>query len=239
MLDTAQPQPAAHKRQKTSKTTASKKTAPSAVAPHKKLSYHLNLAKALIHVEADHSLHEMTHLKPSAFIGLEQEAETLLRDLRVFNIEELGAWRYYKTAKAILRLKDIEKGKRVLPTEGEVHEEEKSNNALSINGAVKREYWNKSLHELVHAPVDAMRGFPQWAVHRFANIKHPVKTIEDLANWKFCIWAESISDLARFEDFNDFVAEFEGSTTSTPNEHGEETAQPTETVVPPAPVPSE
>jgi hypothetical protein len=71
--------------------------------------------------------------------------------------------------------------------------------AMSINiyKALDKEYQNKSLKEILDAPISAFAGISedgQKVLERFH-----IKTIGDLANWKFAVFARAIQDLSKAE----------------------------------------
>lgn len=69
---------------------------------------------------------------------------------------------------------------------------------MNINNALDKAYADKSLNELLAAPVDALKGL---SVADTASLKQAfnITTVGDLANCKFFIWAQAIQTLAATE----------------------------------------
>jgi hypothetical protein len=171
-----------------------------------------NISKAVMTVDSDLPIHDLLKLKPSAFKGLKEEFDAFFAGLHVHNIEELGHWKWYKICKSIVTLKEIEKGEaphhaRKGSDHGKEEHHAKSHDEegqalhhhLNIAGAVKKHYENLSLHDLCKAPITALRGFPAWAVDRLKEQRPHVITIQDLGTWKYCVWAEAMFELSKFE----------------------------------------
>lgn len=70
---------------------------------------------------------------------------------------------------------------------------------MNIKKAVDKAYENKSLKELVSAPVDALQGISANDA-KLLKEAFNVKTIEDLANLKYVKWAQAIVTLASVEE---------------------------------------
>lgn len=70
--------------------------------------------------------------------------------------------------------------------------------AINILKAIDKEHQNKTLKELLDTPVAAISGISEAGGKLLAE-KFNVKTIGDLANWKFAVWARAIQDLAKVE----------------------------------------
>ncbi len=70
---------------------------------------------------------------------------------------------------------------------------------MNINKALDKAYTGKPLNEVLGAPVDALKGLSEGdaaALKQAFNIK----TIADLANCKFFLWAQAIQTLAATEE---------------------------------------
>mmetsp|Transcript_19124 Transcript_19124/g.24116 ORF Transcript_19124/g.24116 Transcript_19124/m.24116 type:complete len:194 (-) Transcript_19124:514-1095(-) len=98
-----------------------------------------------------------------------------------------------------------------IPTEEEEKTEEKTEEppakkqkvidegyTMNINLAVDKGFETKSLTEISESPVACLQGISD----RGGEIleKYKVKTVADLANWKFARWCEAIDDLADQEE---------------------------------------
>ncbi len=68
---------------------------------------------------------------------------------------------------------------------------------MNISNAVDKAYEGKSFKELVHAPVDALQGVSANDMKYLEPLG--IKTIADLANFKYVKWAQAIVALADVE----------------------------------------
>lgn len=68
---------------------------------------------------------------------------------------------------------------------------------MNLNKALDKEYETKALKEIAEAPVHALQGLADWTDSTFAKLN--IKTVADLANWKYVTWAQAIVTLAQFE----------------------------------------
>lgn len=67
-----------------------------------------NLNKALDKAHETKSLKEIVDLPPSALQGLAEHSDETLNALNITSVKDLGAWKYYKAAKAIAALAAVE-----------------------------------------------------------------------------------------------------------------------------------
>jgi len=154
---------------------------------HSENEYSFNINNSLDKEHEGKSLKEIIKLPPSALEGLADRADAMLAAFKINTIEDLANWRFYKIAKAISILSSTEeKGKR--------HAESKAN----INAALDKEYERASLKDIVKAKVSALQGLADWADSTLSPLG--VKTINDLARWKFAEWASALVELAQYEN---------------------------------------
>ena len=155
-----------------------------------KPNYTLNCNFALDKKFETKSFCEMIKLPPSALQGLTKRADEKLGKLKIKTIEDLGNWKYYKLAKAIAALASIEEpGKR------------NANSESNLNRALDKEWETKSLNEILKAPLSAFQGLANWVDNELGNNIQPrIKSIQNLASWKYCRWAESMVTLAKYEN---------------------------------------
>ena len=69
--------------------------------------------------------------------------------------------------------------------------------AMNINKAVDKGYEGKSFKEIADAPVSALAGITDETGQKFAALG--IKTIRDLADYKYAAWARAIVELAKVE----------------------------------------
>lgn len=69
---------------------------------------------------------------------------------------------------------------------------------MNIDKAVDKEFESMSLAALLEAPIHAIEGLTEKADAVLKDLH--VKTIGDLADLKYCRWAEAIVELAKYEE---------------------------------------
>lgn len=71
--------------------------------------------------------------------------------------------------------------------------------AINLYKALDKEFQGKSLKEILEAPIAAFSGISEDGGKILADKFH-IKTIGDLANWKFAVFARAIQDLTKAEE---------------------------------------
>lgn len=142
-------------------------------------------------IDPDHenkSLKEIIEMHPGVLQGLrEGVADKMLSTLGVKTIADLGRWKYYRLARAILVLSETEvEGKR---PEG---------STANVNSGVDKAFEGHSFKQLLEAPPSALQGLAAWTDTTLAQLR--IKTIKDLAVWKYCRWAEALVMASEFEN---------------------------------------
>ena len=69
---------------------------------------------------------------------------------------------------------------------------------MNVNKMVDKAYETKTLKEIVEAPAAALQGLSDAAGELLDDLG--VKTVGDLAAFKYCRWAEAIITAAQYED---------------------------------------
>ena len=107
--------------------------------------------------------------------------------MKVETVADLATYKFFLLARAIKTLAETEtKGGRV---EGSV---------MNIDCAVDKEWEAKSLNEILAAPTGALEGLSSEASELFESLG--VKSIGELADFKYCRWAEAIVHASEFEE---------------------------------------
>lgn len=159
-----------------------KKRAKKAATPHT-----MNINGAVDQEYHHASFAEIASAPPSALLGIGKVGQETLKKLGVKSVRGLGRWKFYKMAKALKGLSSMEeKGAR-----SEV-------STLNADKALDKKHENKALADIADLPPSALQGLADWVDADFAKLH--VKSIGDLATWKFAQWAEWITDLADFEE---------------------------------------
>jgi predicted RecB family nuclease len=70
--------------------------------------------------------------------------------------------------------------------------------AMNINKALDKAYEGKSLKELCDMPLAGFEGLTDESAKHLEKLG--VKTVRDLAEWKFVLWAQGIVALSKVEE---------------------------------------
>ena len=100
-------------------------------------------------------------------------------------VRDLATYKFYLMAKSIKTLAETETKR----PEGSF---------MNIDKAVDKEFESMSLAALLEAPIHAIEGLTEKADAVLKDLH--VKTIGDLADLKYCRWAEAIVELAKYEE---------------------------------------
>lgn len=136
------------------------------------------------------TFHEIADAKVHALEGIGAVGENIFEDGHtrrntVHSVRDLGTWRYYRLARALVDLRDAEhEGKREAGCEA------------SLRAGLIKAWAGKSLAEICAAPLHAFKGLAPDADDRFARAPLHITSVEKLAECKFCRWASAICTLA-------------------------------------------
>jgi len=148
--------------------------------------YKFNVNKALDKAHEGKRFSEVIQLPPSSLEGISPHSDPMFKSLRINTIQDLGNWKHFKVSRALAALANTEeKDKRA------------ANSVMNINKCIDKEHHTKTLGELVAAPVSALNGLAEWSDEALGKMK--IKSIKDLAGWKYPIYAEAMNVLAEFE----------------------------------------
>lgn len=123
----------------------------------------------------------------SALQGIGPARLQVLNELGIKSIADLANYKYYHTSRAIVALAAVEESSNRLPE-----------SVMNINKALDKAYETKSFQDLVEAPVSALQGISEAKGVKLSELG--VTTVGDLANLKYCHWAESFVWLCKFEE---------------------------------------
>jgi|UniRef100_A0A7S2UQK3 predicted flap endonuclease-1-like 5' DNA nuclease len=123
----------------------------------------------------------------SAIKGIGKVSAKVLHNLGVETVEDLGNYKYFQLARAITTLAVTEEKDKRPET-----------SMMNIDHALMKDSETKSLREIVDGPVSAFDGMTDAAGDVLAELG--VKTVGDLATFKYCCWAESIVKLSKYEE---------------------------------------
>merc|ERR1712032_43765 len=100
---------------------------------------------------------------------------------------------YYLIARAIVNLRDAEEA----GPNGGLKRDSKAQ--MNFNNALDKDWETKTLAEICEGPPSLLQGLAERANERLSKQPLNITTIEKLANFKFCRWASSIVELAKWE----------------------------------------
>jgi len=149
-------------------------------------AYTFNVNKCLDKKYETSSFNAIIKLPPSALEGLAAHADAELSKFGVHTIADIPKWKFYRIARALVHLVEVEEDGKRDPT-----------SVMNMNGALDKEYELKSLHEIVKSPVNCLQGIGPKHTETLALLH--IDTVEKLGNWKFGAWAQALVDLAEFE----------------------------------------
>ncbi|WIA18329.1 hypothetical protein OEZ85_009794 [Tetradesmus obliquus] len=147
----------------------------------------LNIAKAVDKAHEGKTFKEVVKLPPGALQGLKEgKADDMLAAFKIKSIRDLAKWKHYRAARAIAVL-----------AKTEVADARPAGSLLNVNGLVDQAYEAATLNELLAAPPSALQGLAPWTDGALAKLK--IKSVGDLAKWKYASWADALVTLAEYE----------------------------------------
>mmetsp|Transcript_4584 Transcript_4584/g.8495 ORF Transcript_4584/g.8495 Transcript_4584/m.8495 type:complete len:193 (+) Transcript_4584:68-646(+) len=167
--------------------TSSGNVGASAAAVAKWPEHQLNIAHALKKSDERESFRYLSNQPVEALQGIGPKHAEELKSLNLKTVQQLADYKFFHLARAMTVLSTVEEeGGRL------------DNTLMNINKGLDKASEKKALKELIHQPVHILQGISPQAGETLASLG--VKTVEDLANFKFCQWAESIVVAAKFEE---------------------------------------
>eukprot|EP00429_Kryptoperidinium_foliaceum_P067281 CAMPEP_0176058032 /NCGR_PEP_ID=MMETSP0120_2-20121206/28909_1 /TAXON_ID=160619 /ORGANISM="Kryptoperidinium foliaceum, Strain CCMP 1326" /LENGTH=301 /DNA_ID=CAMNT_0017391551 /DNA_START=46 /DNA_END=951 /DNA_ORIENTATION=- len=123
----------------------------------------------------------------AALEGIGKAKGDILNRLGVRTVRDLGHWKFYRIAKALVRLSALEERHGRRP-----------GTVCNANRALDREHEGKELGSIVRLPPSALEGLGRRVDAEFRSLG--VTSISDLGTWKFARWAEAITEMAKHEE---------------------------------------
>eukprot|EP00980_Cylindrotheca_fusiformis_P002386 scaffold558_cov111-Cylindrotheca_fusiformis.AAC.4 len=149
--------------------------------------HQLNINLAVVKKEEGQSFNELVTHPVTTLQGIGPKHSEQLESLGIKTIQKLADYKFFHLAKAIQTLSDAEEENSRM--EG---------SAMNLNKGLDKAFEHYSLQELLQQPVYALNGLTPAAGETFQMLG--VKTIAELAEFKYCKWAEAIVTAARFEE---------------------------------------
>lgn len=150
----------------------------------------LNAAEALMKDKEGLHFSDIVEIKDLQGIG--PHAERVLKALGVSTVKELATYKFFLMARALATMAEVE-GKRL------------TGSVMNVDKAVDKEYETKTFKEICEGPVSCLEGLTEAADTLLKDLG--VKTVGDLATFKYCRWAEAMVLLGEKYEFTKTEAE--------------------------------
>jgi len=139
----------------------------------------LNISEAVMKGDEATSFAGLVGKSVSTMQGIGPKSTEVAEHLGLNTVQDLAEYKYWKWARAIKYLAETE-------TEGGRLE----GSMMNVDKMVDKAYETKSLKEILASPIAALQGLSDGAGALLGELK--VKTVDDLAIFKYCRWAEAI-----------------------------------------------
>ena len=152
-------------------------------------SHQLNINHALKKSDEGHYFHDIVDSSVSTLQGIGPKHLEQLETLGLKTVHQLGNYKYFQLARAIQTLAMTEEpGRR------------SESSTMNINKGLDKKYEHLSLKEMLELPVHAIQGITESKSNEIWTAGLGVKTIGDLAEFKYCKWAEALVVASKFEE---------------------------------------
>jgi predicted flap endonuclease-1-like 5' DNA nuclease len=151
--------------------------------------HQLNINKALKKKDEGHYFQDLVDSQQSltTFQGIGPKHAEALAVLGLTTIAQLSDYKFFHLSRSLVTLATIEE------VGGRLEE-----STMNVNFGLIKEFESCSFTEIITLPVHALQGITPEKGEVFASLG--VKTIQDLAQFKFCKWAEAMKIVAKFEE---------------------------------------
>jgi len=146
----------------------------------------LNVSEAIMKADEGKLFSEIATSDIKILQGIGPKCEKVLSIMELKTVSDLATYNFFLMARAITALAETETDFR--PSESE----------MNIDQAVDKAFESKKLSEIVDSPVAALQGLSEEAGSLLNELG--VKTVGDLAKFKYCRWAEAIVTSAKYEN---------------------------------------
>jgi predicted flap endonuclease-1-like 5' DNA nuclease len=147
----------------------------------------LNCSEALMKKDEGKHLIDITQSDILTLQGIGDFHAGVLENLGVKTVGELAKYKYFLIARSIKTLSEVE------TKDGRL-----TGSVMNIDNCIVSAAETKSFTEMVASPLHILEGITTKTEELFATFK--VKTVGDLADFKYCRWAEAIVELAKHEE---------------------------------------
>mmetsp|Transcript_47199 Transcript_47199/g.65512 ORF Transcript_47199/g.65512 Transcript_47199/m.65512 type:complete len:203 (-) Transcript_47199:215-823(-) len=147
----------------------------------------MNISEAIMKGDEGKHFNDLKDADVTVLQGIGQFSAGVLEHLGVKTVSDMATYKFFLLARSIKTLAATETKDGRL--EGSV---------MNVDNAVDKEWEAKSLREIVDAPTEALQGISKGACELLESLG--CKTVGDLAEFKYCLWAESIVTISSFEE---------------------------------------
>jgi len=147
----------------------------------------LNINGAVMKADEGGNLTGIAEAKVHVLQGIGPKADHVFEALHIETVQELAKFKFFAVARAIKTLAATEEANK-----------RPKDSVMNVDHILDKEYETKSFNELLGAPVSALEGLTEKADALLKELG--VKTIGDLAEFKYCKRAEAIVTLAAYEE---------------------------------------
>lgn len=149
--------------------------------------HRLNIAKALVKAEEGKAFTALIDQPIEVLQGIGPKHAQHLQALKVHTVHDLATYSFFHLARSLVVMADLEEENGRL-----------SNAMMNVNQGVDKAYETHSFQEMIKLPPDALQGLTPAATETWRHLG--VTSIQDLAQYKYCKWAEAIQVAARYEE---------------------------------------
>jgi nucleotidyltransferase/DNA polymerase involved in DNA repair len=147
----------------------------------------MNISEAIMKADEGKHLNDLKDADVSTLQGIGKFSTEVIKSLGLTTIADLAQYKFFLLARAIKTL-----------AETEVKGDRPASSVMNIDRAVDKDWEAKSLTEIVDAPTEALEGIGEDACELLESLG--VKSIGDLADFKYCRRAEAIVNIAAYEE---------------------------------------
>lgn len=148
--------------------------------------YGMNINKAVVKEFEGKTLKEICDSPVHAVQGIAEASDACLAALNLKTVRDLGTWRFYLLARAIVTLAD---------KEDLAHPP--ASHVMNIREALDREHERRPLKQVLDLPPAAFNMFPEEANALLGDLK--ISTIRQLGMRKTFAWANAMVELEKYE----------------------------------------
>lgn len=145
----------------------------------------LNISEAIMKGAEGHSFTEIADSEIQTLQGIGPKAAEVLKTLGLEKVRDLAEYKFFLFARAAKVLAAVE-------------ETRVAGSVMNIDKAVDKAFETKTLKELLEAPLSALQGLTTKADDVLKSLG--VKSVGDLADFKYAQWAEAIVAMGKFEE---------------------------------------